>query len=81
MNSLAKKWQEDRLLSFLKGILFLAITSSVISLILYGLSDVYIDVQGVLHEKFYLLGFSYIFAFVAIIAVIIIIFKKILKKY
>ena len=60
-----------------------AITSFVIGVVfftIYTFSDVYVDEQGVLHEKFFLIPLGYLFIFISIILFVVLGIKKIKKN-
>lgn len=67
INSISKKWKQDKLAAFLKGILMLSGIASIGCIIAFNVIGSYVAEDGTLVEPFGLIPLSFLFAFIAII--------------
>jgi hypothetical protein len=68
MNNIAKKWKQDRLLSFFTGTFLFSIIASVGCLVAYNIIGSYVTAEGFLVEQFALIPLSYLFGLAALLS-------------
>ncbi|WP_312433122.1 DUF3955 domain-containing protein [Lacrimispora sp.] len=71
MNTIAKKWKQDRFSSFFAGIFLFSTIASVGCVVAYNLIGSYVTAEGFLVEPFALIPLSYLFGLSALLSGVI----------
>ncbi len=80
LKEISNRFKRDRKSSFLKGVALVSIMGSILSIIAYNANGSYIDENGYLIESFGFIPLAYLFALIAFISLVSLMFGRLLKK-
>lgn len=80
INNISKKWKQDKLSAFLKGILMLSGIASIGCIIAFNVIGSYVAEDGMLVEPFGFIPLAFLFAFIAIIIAFVLGIMKFVKS-
>jgi hypothetical protein len=81
LGKIAKKWKNDKKTAFLKGTALVSIIGCILCAIAYNVNGSYIDKDGYLVESFGFIPLGFLFAFIALVSVIILASIAIIRRY